>query len=348
MLQSAPQTTTPQLLRVALLSAGARGADWLAVLTSLDAPDLGVELCGICCTDSADLGQNFRSLARSEPPRCHDLPALLNLSPDIVVDATSPLTRLSTTRSAMRAGVHVICDPPLALDEATAIALVGAAGRAKGLLSIAYQTRHRPALRQLQALVASAALGRPLALRCRLAEGETVLGQKQMRFPAIEACDAARAILGCEAISVECSCAPNEARFEMAEGVKFELASGEGPESWYLQLGDGTAICEGATPSRLSACQDLMPAVEAGPIGLAAVLVDLVAAIRAGARPHGRPAVGPRGAAASLAMVLAMRQSISRGGRRETVAPLGLMGDASKSPVARVQSDALTTPGEEP
>ena len=346
MVQSAPQTSPPRLLRVALLGAGARGADWLTVLTRHDAADLGVMLCGICDPDAVRAVQTASGLARSETPDCNDLPALLTLSPDIVVDATSPLARFSATRVAMRAGVHVICDPPLALDEATATALVGAAGRAQGLLSVAYQTRHRAGLRQLQALVASGVMGRPLRLRCTIAEGDPALQPNQMRFPAIEACDAARAILGCEALAVRCSGAPMVARFDMAVGATFELAPGHGVQSWQLHLEGGMAVCEGSGFARADTHPERMPAPIPDPEGLAAVLVDLVAAIRAGGRPHARPAVGPRGAAASLAMVLALRQSMSHGGRSETVALLGLMGDASNSPSARVRVEAMPKPGE--
>ncbi len=343
-MQSVPQATVTPALRVALISAGKRGADWMPALTGAGAAGMGMVLTAVCDLDAASAGSTWQGSALADVRHVANLAALLALMPDIIVDATTPLARLAMTRTAMRVGRHVLCDPPLAPDEATALALVGAAGRVPGLFAVAYQARHRPGLRQLRALVASGAMGRPVVLRAVLPAVDTLVLQNLMRGPAVEACDAARAILGCDAVAVRCFGPPVKARFDMADDATFELALGEGGECWHLQLQAGTAICEGTALARMAEGGGILPAPEAQPDGLAGALHDLVKAIRLG----GKPAVGPRGAAASLAMVLAARASMAHGGRTQSVMPLGLMSDASQSPAARAPRPAptLTPTGE--
>ena len=342
-MRSAPQNPIPSVLRVALIGAGARGAEWLPALLGPGAAALGVVLTAVCDLDPDSRGVSLQSAVPAGIPRLDDLAAVLALRPDILVDATSPLARLAITRVAMRVGAHVLCAPPLAMDEDTALALVGAAARARGRFAVGYQSRHRAGLRQLRALAASGLMGRPLALRAVLGVGDDLSLQTLLSGPAAEACDAARAILGRDAVAVRCSGPPVEARFKIADGLTFDLAGGGGIETWHLQLESGAAMCEGGGPVRTANGDALLAPPDAQPEGHAGALFDLVTAIRAG----GKPGAGPRGAAASLAMGLAAQRSANRGGRTEKVMPLGLMSDASQSPAARARRPALTPQGQE-
>lgn len=343
---SAPQNPIPSVLRVALIGAGARGAEWLPALLGPGAAALGVVLTAVCDLDPDSRSSTLRGAVPADIPRPDDLATVLALRPDIIVDATSPLARLAITRVAMRAGVHVLCAPPLALDGATALTLVGAAARAQGRFAVGYQSRHRAGLRQLGALAASGVMGRPLALRAVLAAGDDLSLQTLLSGPGAEACDAARAILGRDAVDVRCSAPPFDARFQMADGLTFDLVGGGSAESWHLQLEGGRAICDGAGPARMANGDAALPPSDAQPEGPAGTLSDLVTAIRAGGTSGGTPGAGPRGAAASLAMGLAAQRSAHHGGRTETVMPLGLMSDASQSPAARAPRLALTPTGE--
>lgn len=328
----------PTVLRVALIGAGARGADWVAALTGSDAAVIGVGLAVVCDLDPDGTGLTLRGSAPATVPRVDDLAGVLALAPDIVVDATSPQARLTIVRAALRAGVHVLCDPPLARDETTVMQLVGAAARAQGLFSVAYLARHRAGVQQLRGLVASAALGRPQTLRVAL----PTLDGAILHGPLAEAFDAARAILGLDAVSVRCAGRPVEVMFGMQDGVSFELLCGTASESWDLQLEGGTARWDGSAAAIVTTGPALI-AVAPVMQGHAAALLDLVTAIRTG----GRADPGPRGAAASLAMALAVHRSAKHGGRTEVVMPLGLMSDASASPAARTPRPVLAT-GEVP
>ena len=318
-------------LGVALIGSGSRGAAWLSVLTGPDAPALRVVLKAVCNMDPDGTAQVLHGAAFAGVVQVADLAATLALPVDIMIDATSPITRLATTRAALRAGCHVLCDPPLALDDATALALIGAAARAPGRLSVGYLSRHRAGLRQLRALAASGAMGRPRALRASLPFPEAMPLQRVLRDPAAEAFDAARAILGCDGRSVRCFGPPVQARFDMADGTTFDLTASAGPECWQLDLEQGSAICEGARPATMADGLTLLPVPLAQPDGHAGALSAFVAAIHAGRMSE----TGPRDAAASLAMALAAMHSAAHDGRFEKVLPLGLMSDASASPSPR-------------
>ena len=336
-MQSAPSIVVPATLRVALIGSGQGVADWLPALTGPEAATAGLVLAALCDLGPASTAAPLHSFAVPDMLCAGDLTALVSASPDIIIDATSPLARLAITRAAMRAGAHVLCHPPLAMDAETALALVGAAARAPGLFAMGYQWRHRAGLRQLRNVVASGAMGNPLAMQVDLGEGDALVSQSLLRGPAGEACDAARFILGCDALAVRGGGIAKGLCFDMGTGVTFQLSAGTGAESWSLKLEGGTFVCQGSGPARAESGGHVLPDPALTPEGLFGALSNLVKAIR----DKGKPAVGPRSAAASHAMGLAAQRCLGHGGREETVMPLGLMGDASLSPAARPRRVAL-------
>ncbi len=329
-LAASPTSTSP-VLSVVLIGSGSRGVEWLSVLTGPSAAALGVVLAAVCDLDPAGSEAMLHDAAPVGCLRLGDLNEALSLAPDIIVDATSPIARLAITRAALRSGAHVLCDPPMALDEETAVSLIGAAARARGRFSVAYLMRTTAGARQLRALVASGEWGRPLALRATLPLPVDGPVPSSLRAAVSEPFDTARAILGSDAQSVRCFGPPVDVRFDMADGVTFALTDGAGAAQWALDLEDGTVVCDSAARLTMWDRDLVPPATDPQPEGHLGALADFVAAIRA----HRISETGPRGAAASLAMTLAALRSAAHGGRVETVVPLGLMGDASDSPSPR-------------
>lgn len=321
-----PPQTHQQTLDIALIGSGARGMAWLATLLTPEAAALGLRLAGVCDLNPATGDEPLLALASGVCMTGHDLTATLARQPRIVIDATSSVTRLAVMRTAMQSGAHVLCDPPLALDDATALTLIGAAKRWPGRLAVAYLSRRRAGLSQMRDLVALKQLGRPLALDVDLPLGEDAGLQALLRGPMVDAFDAGRAILGADGATVSCVGPPCRAVFEMASAARLTIAMRRGPEHWRLEMEGGVVTCGDMGPAILQG-----GAVLDGPLqaeGQLGALTDFVEAVRTGRVPH----CGPRSAASSLAMALAAHASALRGGRIETVLHLGLMGDASGSP----------------
>ncbi len=89
--------------------------------------------------------------------------------PDVTaVYVASPVAlHAEQTIAALRAGKHVLCEKPVAMDYAQAQAMVAASRESPGLLGIAYYRRLYPKLRRAKELIATGAIGRPvLAQAC--------------------------------------------------------------------------------------------------------------------------------------------------------------------------------------
>jgi predicted dehydrogenase len=283
-----------------------------------------------------------------EAPVAADLGGALSASPDLVVDLTGPHARLAIAGEALRGGALVICEPPLAPDEGTLALLMGAAARAPGRLVVAHRARHLRGLRQLAALRASGALGEARALTIRLRARESL--HALLRGPAPDLLDAARAVLGTDALSARAS--PPDGpeagvAFDMADGSTLSLlgcAGGDppGPEGdryvgdryvgdwhegdWHLVGARGETRWDGGAVRAWAGGTPLaLPEPAWRPRGPAGVLHEVVAALRAGRAPL----PSARDSAASLLMAFAARRSAARGGRPEPAR--GLASDASAS-----------------
>ncbi len=324
---------------ITLIGSGQRGMAWLSTVTSPEAAALGLRLAGICDLNPASDREPLHAMAPDGCVTSHYLPAALALQTRIVIDATSPVTRLAVTQAAIQAGAQVLCDPPLALDDATALALIGAAARGPGGLIVAHLSRHRMALSQMRDLVASGQCGRPLALRVHLPVGEHASPRTLLQRPMADAFDAGRAILGGDGATATCLGPPFRATFEMTNAARLTVETGHDQEHWQLELEGGIVTCGDSGPATLpdGTVVDGPPQPE----GRLAALIDLVEVIRAGRAPQ----CGPRSAASSLAMALAAHASARRGGSVKKVLHLGLMGDASGRPARRPQraDSRLTT-----
>ena len=81
---------------------------------------------------------------------------------DAVYVASPVFLHVSQTIAALRAGKHVVCEKPVAMNYAEASAMVEEAKRAGRLFGVAYYRRGYPKLQRAKELIASGAIGAPL------------------------------------------------------------------------------------------------------------------------------------------------------------------------------------------
>jgi predicted dehydrogenase len=87
---------------------------------------------------------------------------------DVVVIATPHWQHATLSVSALRAGLHVVCEKPLTVTSAQADEVLNAAKGSKGTLTCVFQTRFEPVFLKAKALLQSGELG-PI-VRCEMEE----------------------------------------------------------------------------------------------------------------------------------------------------------------------------------
>src|SRR5213075_654367 len=91
---------------------------------------------------------------------------LADALPDSAIDAVYVATPVAMhapqTIASLRAGKHVLCEKPVALDYAEARTMVDAAAQAGRTLGIAYYRRMYPKLQRAKALIGQGAIGQPV------------------------------------------------------------------------------------------------------------------------------------------------------------------------------------------
>jgi predicted dehydrogenase len=91
-----------------------------------------------------------------------------NKALDVVVVATPHWQHADMAVAAFRAGLHVVCEKPLAVTASQADAVLRAAEAAKRVLAVVFQTRFEPIYQQAKSLLASGELG--TIIRCDMVE----------------------------------------------------------------------------------------------------------------------------------------------------------------------------------
>jgi predicted dehydrogenase len=115
-------------------------------------------LCGVVTRDpkKAEAYPGIRGWATVEQALAGD-PAIQ------AVYVASPVAyHAAQTIACLRAGKHVLCEKPVAMNFAEASAMVAAAESAKRLFGVAYYRRLYPKLRRAKELIAAGAIGKPL------------------------------------------------------------------------------------------------------------------------------------------------------------------------------------------
>lgn len=145
-------------LSVGLVSAAHVHTDTYADLLA-EMPN--VELLGLADHD-AKRGCDFAALHAI--PFLGDLPALLALRPDAVIVTSENAYHRRDVEAVAAAGVHVLCEKPLATSVEDARAIVDACARAGVKLMTAFPMRFSPAMGRVAASVAANEIGRVRAV----------------------------------------------------------------------------------------------------------------------------------------------------------------------------------------
>lgn len=132
---------------------------------------VGVRVVGVADRDAAK-----RAAAASLFPQAQafeEAEAMLDaVRPDLVDIVTPPQTHLPLVQAAVSRGVKVICQKPLAPDEAEARAIVAAAEHAGVMLAVHENFRFMPWFMEIKSLIDAGAVGRPLNVNFRLRPGD--------------------------------------------------------------------------------------------------------------------------------------------------------------------------------
>ena len=261
---------------------------------------------------------------------------------DAVYVSTTNDRHAAEAIAALRAGKHVLCEKPLALELADAEAMVATAAAAGVVLATNHGRRNDPAVRAARDLISAGTLGTPLAAHTSAA----FLLPEQLRTWRLSGAagggaaldllvhdaDTLRFVLADEIVSVQAA-TPSRGEEEgdrSEEVIAGTLSMARGPVASFLcsfatphggsnldVFGESAALRASRAPGRPStlvlrttAGEEPVLLPDAPPIGVATI-----AAFEAALRGHGRPTADGEDGVASLAVALAARESARTGVR---------------------------------
>lgn len=142
--------------RIGIVGLGRAGNIHLEALAQVR----GARLAAVC--DESSLAR--QRAAAAGVPAYASLTAMLNgAALDGVVVCTPPADHAAITLRCLARGLHVLCEKPLALSTWDALTMLQAANRARRTVLVASKFRHVPEVQRARALLASGALGEPVA-----------------------------------------------------------------------------------------------------------------------------------------------------------------------------------------
>ncbi|WP_182047390.1 Gfo/Idh/MocA family protein [Curtobacterium sp. ME26] len=144
-------------LRVAVVGTG-----MIAGVHARAARAAGAEVTGVLGRTPS---RSERVAAQLDVPRGYaSLDEVLADAPDVVHVCTPNDQHHPQALAVVRAGVHVVCEKPLAIDAAQASELVEAARAAGVVATVPFAYRYHPVVREIRARIAAGELGRLLAV----------------------------------------------------------------------------------------------------------------------------------------------------------------------------------------
>lgn len=327
-------------LRVVVVGAGRMSRLWLRTIAA--SPD--VELAGVVDTEPAAAVRALKETGAGDVPTGASLTALASAAaPDAVVDVTVPEAHLPVTLEALRLGLPVLGEKPLAATLAQALRLAAAAGLAERLFMVSQSRRYHPHLFAFRDQAAR--LGRPGVLTTEFFKDPHFGGFREaMDHPllidmAIHPFDTARWLLDADPVSVHCEeysppwswyagAAATTAVFEMTGGSRYVFTGSwcspglttSWNGAWRLSAEHGSLVWDGENPVAVeatAAAGAAPPARGAGSVpakpakGVAGSLAEFVRALRTGDVPMGEV----HDNVMSLAMVTAAVESAETGRR---------------------------------
>lgn len=329
-------------LRVLQVGAGLMGRNWLRALGSY----AEVELVGLVDLDPVAAAEALTGTGHVGVPVATTLTELAaRVEPDFVLDVTVPAAHHQVTLEALRLGLPVLGEKPLADSLAQAVQLVAAAETYDRLFMVSQSRRYEPHLFAFRDRIRE--LGQLGILTAEFFRAPRFGGFRDaMAHPlvldmAVHAFDTARFLTGSAPVAVYCEefnpgwswyagDAAATAVFEFADGIRFTYTGSwcsDGlPTSWnasWRASGEGgTATWDGETapladrptaPGQPLGDDVLrrLPAFLDGSSGIDAALREFVGALRSGTTPMGEC----HDNLASLAMVHAAIASADSGRR---------------------------------
>lgn len=159
-----PMTTsasvTARTLRVGIAGCGAISRNHLEAFRALD----NVQIVGVCDIDPDRA--RATAAAWGIPAAVTTVGELLGLGLDLVSVCTPHPTHEKVVLQAAAAGVHVLCEKPIAVDLASAERMVAACDDAGVKLGVLFQRRFWPAAQRIRAAIDDGTLGRPIMGQC--------------------------------------------------------------------------------------------------------------------------------------------------------------------------------------
>lgn len=143
-------------MKVIQVGVGGFGAHWLRMLNEYP----GIELVAIVDINSAVLDEAAQ-VSGVAPQACFtDLEkALAEVPAEALVCVSPPVYHRAHTIAAMKAGLDVICEKPLAIDIEDAVAMARTARESKRIMAVSQNYRYRPVTWTMQKLVAAGEIG---------------------------------------------------------------------------------------------------------------------------------------------------------------------------------------------
>ena len=217
-------------LRVIQVGAGLMGQAWLRTLRESD----DTQLVGLVDLDVDLARRSAAEAGLAAVPVAQTLPAMLELADaEAVVDVTVPVAHRSVATTALRSGLPVLSEKPLAESVSSGLSMIAASELSGQLLMVSQSRRY---FRQLSAFRRQIAAIAPVGVvQCTFFKAAHFPGfREEMPYPllvdmAIHQFDLARDLVGSEPVAVFCKSAnPSWSWFagDATAQVSFEFVGG--------------------------------------------------------------------------------------------------------------------------
>jgi UDP-N-acetyl-2-amino-2-deoxyglucuronate dehydrogenase len=155
-----PSAAAPRTFRVGIVGCGAISRNHLEAFRTLD----NVKIVGVCDIDLD------RARATAEtwdvPHAVNSVDELLDLGVDIISVCTPHPTHESVVLQAAAAGIHVLCEKPIATKLDAAERMVAACEEAGVQLGVLFQRRFWPAAQRIRSAIDDGTLGQGIMAQC--------------------------------------------------------------------------------------------------------------------------------------------------------------------------------------
>ncbi len=282
--------------RIAVAGLGAISTVWLKALETRE----DVEVVALVDPSTAQAKAQRAAFGLDCPVRADLATAIAAERADLVVNLTPPALHRAIAETAIAAGCDVIVEKPLTLDLAEAVALIRSAETAGRTIVVMQNRRAHPAVRAMRAGVAAGTIGTLVDISSdmflwHIYPNTFVAGidSPLLRDMAIHPFDAARAITGADAVTVQAlewnsptswmsGAAAATAAFELSNGAVFSyrgswVAEGAATSydgTWRVCGTKGTFVWDGADRLRLETVERPGGPYEPGVVGLE--VIDVV------------------------------------------------------------------------